>query len=189
MIEFIVLSIFLLLAIGVIALVPSLVLPVVCCYSKNYTLALFWLKRYFRHDMALYTPFDLVYLHILNGRVEQIATVYRAYLQKGNIGSEFFVQAWVAGHTGEWQVAETALMELRKYTIMNDVDLDKLAGAIARRNPKEIDTLYLVDMNGKAFISPSLFRVMLVSMTGALVLAGAGVAVAYLVMRMTSLFV
>lgn len=189
MIELLVLSISLLFAIGVIVLLPSLIMPVLFCYGRDYGSALFWLKRYFKNDMAIYTPFDLVYLYILNDRADEISGVYRAYEQKGNIGSEYFVHAWVAAHAGEWHVAEVALGELRKYTIMNDVDLDKLAAAITRRSSKEIDMLYLVDMNGKAFITPSLFRVTLVSLAGALALAGVTAVVVYLVLRIANLLV
>ena len=152
----------------VIALVilPSLVLPLVFCYSKNYKKALFWLRRYFKNDMAFYSPFDLVYLYILTKQLDAIPAAYRNVMKKGNMGSEYFVDAWVCAHQGKWKEAQAALTELRKYTILNDVNADKFAAAISNKNATEIDNIYLVDMNGKAFINPSILRTVWVTLAG-----------------------
>lgn len=152
-----------LLAVGVVYLALAAMLPTIYSYARNYAAASRWLRRYFRHDMALYSPFDLVYLYLMTGRAGEVREMYRKYSRKGNIGSEYFVDAWVAAHQNEWHAAKEALGELRKYTIMNDVNLDKLATAIDHKSAKEVDEIYLIDMNGRLMVQPSFFRVAWVS--------------------------
>lgn len=158
MIDIILFALVLLIAFGLLYVILNTVMPTVCLFAGNYAGALGWLWRYFRHDMALYSPFDLVYLYIETGQTDQVAEVYRKYQNKGNIGSEYFVEAWVAAHQDDWQEAEKALEELRKYTIMNDVNLEKFAEAIAHKDAEAVDAIYLIDMNGRATVQPTLFR-------------------------------
>lgn len=170
------------------AILPSLVLPVICCYSKNYQKALRWLRRYFKNDMAFYSPFDLVYLYILTEQLNAIPAAYRDVMRKGSMGSEYFVDAWVSAHQNNWPEAEKALTELRKYTILNDVNPDKLAAAIAHKNAAEIDAIYLIDMNGKAFITPSMFRTIWVVLAGVATFAAIAAGLASVAIYFATLF-
>lgn len=154
-------------AIAAIIIIPSLVLPLIYAYVGNYRQSLIWMRRYFRHDMALYSPLDLVYLYMINGQLDEVEAVYRAYEQKGNRGSQYFVRLWVAARQGNWQAAEIAFAEVEKYTITSDIDLKGISSAIRDRNVTVIDDAYLIDMNGRTTITPSLFRVTWVAVLGA----------------------
>lgn len=175
-------------ALSVVIITPSLVLPVVYAYARNYGSALVWMRRYFRHDMAFYSPFDLVYLYILNGQLDKVDAVYRKYEQKGNRGSEYFVRMWVAAHRGDWKAAETACLQMQKYTITSDVDPREMAAALHRRDVSAIDDAYLIDMNGRAVITPSLFRVTWVSLLGVAAIVGALLLVIWALERASALF-
>ncbi len=177
----------LLVAIGILYVIIVVMMPTVCLYAGNKAAAATWLRRYFRHDMALYDPFDLVYLYIATGRADEVQAMYRKYSRKGNIGSEYFVDVWVAVHQGEWQAASRALEELRKYTIMNDVDIDKLAAAVAHKSAKEVDDIYLIDMNGRAAVQPSFFRLAWVVLACGLIIGLVWAALVYFVLNDTAL--
>lgn len=147
------------LSIAAVIVLPALVLPVIFAYTRDYEKSLLWMKRYFRHDMALYSPLDLVYLCVINDRLDEAEHVYRTLEQKGNRGSEYFVRLWVASHRADWAAAELALEEVKKYTITSDVDFREVAQALRRRDARAIDEVYLIDMNGHRVIRPSLFRI------------------------------
>lgn len=176
-----------LLAIAAIVIIPSLALPVVYAYTGNYPRSLRWMKRYFRHDMAIYSTFDLVYLYILNDRLDEVEQVYRALEQKGNRGSEYFVRLWVAAHRGDWRVAEAALMEVGKYTITSDINLKEVSSALMRQDLAAIDNVYLIDMGGRTMIRPSLFRVTWVVLVSGISGVAALAAVVWVALQVGSL--
>lgn len=153
------LTIALLVVIASAVFVVALALPLLFLAAGNLRQAANWLQRYFRIDMGFYSPFDLVYLYIKTDRLDEITGKYRKYQRKGSVGSEYFVEAWVAAHKGDWQAASRAHKELRKYTIMNDVSLPKLAKAIEDQDARQIDDMYLIDMGARATISPSFIRI------------------------------
>lgn len=159
--------------IGVLMLIPSAVLPVILSYAGSYRSASFWLRKHFYTDMGFYSPLDLAYLYIITDRLDEVMVVYRKYLRKGNIASEYFVSAWTAAHQGRWKDARESLVTLRKHTIMNEIDLKKLAAAIDAKDVAAIDAIYLIDMNGRAFIRPSLLRTLVVTLAGVAFIAAA----------------
>lgn len=175
-----------LIAVAVIIVTPSLVFPIIYTYLGNYRQALIWMKRYFRHDMAFYSSFDLVYLYIINGQFDDAESVYRSYEQKGNRGSEYFVRMWLAAHRGDWRTAEAALREVEKYTITSDLDLKELAVALKRQDVAAIDNAYLIDMSGSTTITPSLFRVTWVGVLGVAAITAALFAVVWIVTQLTT---
>lgn len=176
-----------LLAVAAIIVIPSLALPVVYAYTGNYRRSLLWMRRYFRHDMAIYSPFDLVYLYILDDRLDEVEQVYRALEQKGNRGSEYFVRMWVAAHQGDWSMAEAALTEVEKYTITSDINLKEVSLALRRQDIAAIDNVYLIDMGGQAMIHPSLFRVTWVVVVSGVSIVSALAAVIWTVLQLRAL--
>ncbi len=188
MIELLSLASALLVAAGILYVVVVVMMPTVCLYAGNREAAASWLRRYFRHDMALYNPFDVVYLYLATGRASEVPEMYRKLQRKGNIGSEYFVDAWVAAHQDEWQAAKKALDELKKYSIANDVDVDKLAEAVEHKSAQEVDEIYLVDMSGRAVVQPSFFRLAWVVIASIAVVAATWAALVYFVLGDLTLF-
>lgn len=176
------LAIAVLLVAGVVYLALAVMMPTIYLYTRSYKAAANWLRRYFRHDIALYSPFDLVYLYLTLGRSSEVPAMYRKLQRKGNIGSEYFVDAWVAAHEGDWRAAEAALDKLKKYSITNDVNADKLTEAVAHKSATEVDEIYLIDMNGRAVVEPSFFRVAWVVLAGGLAMGLIWAALVYFVL-------